>query len=222
MLSWLGRFLTSSIGKKTVMALTGLCLVGFLVAHLAGNLTFYTGGEEGLNAYAQKLEDLGPLLVVAEVALALLFVVHIALALRLSRENSAAREQGYRRRGSMGERTAGSSTMLITGLIVAVFLVIHLIDFRLPKLTGELDDLGAAVTQRLSSPAGIAIYLVGVTALGLHLSHAVQSALQTLGAAHPKYTPLLRGLGLLLAVVLFVGFASFPIYGLFLGAGVDR
>ena len=85
-----------------------------------------------------------------------------------------------------------------------------------------LDDLGAAVTARLSSPAGIAIYLVGVTALGLHLSHAVQSALQTLGAAHPKYTPLLRGLGLFLAVVLFVGFASFPIYGLFLGAGVDR
>ncbi len=221
MLSWLGRFLSSSIGKKTVMAVTGLCLVGFLVAHLAGNLTLYVGGEEGLNAYSQKLEDLGPLLIAAEIGLALLFVVHIALALKLSRENAAAREEPYRRRGSLGQKTAGSATMLITGLIVGVFLVIHLIDFRIPKLTGELEDLGAAVTARLSSPAGIAIYLVGVTALGLHLSHAVQSALQTLGAGNAKYTPILRRLGLLLAVVLFLGFASFPIYGLFLGPGAD-
>jgi len=203
------------------MALTGLCLVGFLVAHLVGNLVFFTGGEEGLNAYAQKLEDLGPLLIIAEVGLALLFIVHITLALRLSRENAGAREQGYHRRGSMGQKTAGSATMLITGLIVGVFLIIHLIDFRLPKLTGELDDLGAAVTARLSSPTGIIIYLVGVTALGLHLSHAVQSALQTLGAGHPKYTPILRSLGLVLAVVLFVGFASFPIYGMFLAAGAE-
>ena len=151
MLSWLGRFLSSSIGKKTVMALTGLCLVGFLVAHLAGNLVFFTGGEEGLNAYAEKLESLGPLLIVAEVGLALLFVVHITLALKLSRENSAAREQGYRRRGNMGQATAGSATMLITGLIVAVFLVIHLIDSRLPKMTGDPDEIARLVDSLIAT-----------------------------------------------------------------------
>lgn len=210
MLSWIGRFLTSSIGKKTFMALTGLSLVGFLVVHLAGNLTLYSSNE-AFNEYAHKLESLGLLLNLAEVGLLGLFVVHIGIALRLSRENASARPQAYQVRNSMGRKTIASSSMMITGLIVAVFLVIHVIDFRVAKLGGNIDDLALAVRARLGTPLGAMIYLGGVIALGIHLSHAIQSALQTLGANHPKWTPILTGVGRGLAAVLTLGFASFPV-----------
>ena len=210
MLSWIGRFLTSSIGKKTFMALTGLGLVGFLVVHLAGNLTLF-GSDTAFNAYSAKLESYGVLLTAAEIGLAGLFAVHVASALRLSRENRAARPVGYALRATMGERTIGSASMLVTGLVVGVFVVVHVLDFRIPKLAGEIDDLAAAVRARLSSPLGALIYLVGVGALGLHLSHAIQSAFQTLGVNHPRWTPLLRSLARALALILTLGFASFPI-----------
>ena len=219
MLSWIGRFATSSIGKKTIMALTGLALAGFLVVHLAGNLTLY-GGDEEFNGYAEKLESYGWLLTAAEIALAALFVVHIALALRLARENAAARPQRYQVRSSMGRRTIGSATMVLTGLVVAVFVAIHVADFRAPMLAGGIDDLAAAVRTRLSSPLGAGIYLVGVTALGVHLSHALQSALQTLGLEHPRWTPVLRAAARALALVIALGFASFPIV-LFLGGAQE-
>lgn len=210
MLSWIGRFLTSSIGKKTFMALTGLSLVGFLVVHLVGNLTLYSSNE-AFNEYAHKLESFGILLNVAEVGLLGLFAVHIGIALRLSRENATARPQGYQVRNSMGRKTIGSSSMMITGLIVGVFVVIHVIDFRVAKLSGNIDDLALAVRERLGSPLGATIYLGGVIALGVHLSHAIQSAFQTLGANHPKWTPLLTGAARGLAAILTLGFASFPI-----------
>jgi len=217
MLSWIGRFLTSSIGKKTFMALTGLALVGFLVVHLAGNLTLF-GSDAAFNAYAAKLESYGLLLTAAEIGLAGLFAVHVASALRLARENHAARPVGYSVRADMGKRTIGSASMLITGLVVGAFVVVHVLDFRVPKLAGNIDDLAVAVRTRLSSPLGALIYLVGVGALGLHLSHAVQSALQTLGINHPRWTPVLRALARALTLVLTLGFASFPILLSFGGA----
>lgn len=213
MLSWFGRFLSTSIGKKTLMALTGLALVGFLIAHLLGNLTLYTGNE-AFNAYAQKLEDLGPLLWVAEIGLLVLFAVHIGLALKTSRENKDAREHRYQVRASHGQRSFASSSMLITGLIVGVFLVIHIIDFRIAKMMGSksVEDLAMAVRARLGSPIGAFLYLAGIVALGVHLRHAISSALQTLGANHPKYNDLIRVTGIGLSVAIAAGFASFPIY----------
>ena len=210
MLSWTGRFLTSSIGKKTFMALTGLGLVGFLVVHLAGNLTLYASNE-AFNAYAETLESYGILLNIAEVGLLGLFAVHIAVALRLSNENKNARPTAYQVRNSMGRKSIGSSSMLITGLIIGAFVVIHVIDFRIAKLTGDIDDLALAVRERLGSPVGASIYLVGIIALGVHLSHAIQSAFQTLGGNHPKWSPILQGAARGLAAILTLGFASFPV-----------
>ncbi len=215
MFSWIGQFLSSSVGKKTVMALTGLSLVGFLVVHLLGNFSLYTGGVEGFNEYAATLEEMGGLLKAAEIGLGALFVIHMALALRIARENKLAREQPYQVRANMGNLTAASSTMVVTGLIVGVFLIIHIIDFRVPTLAGEMDDLGAAVIERLGSPLGATLYLIGVAALGLHLRHAIQSAFQTLGLQHPNWSPLIRIGALALATALAVGFASFPIYCMF-------
>ncbi len=210
--SWIGRFLSSSVGKKTVLAVTGLSLVGFLVAHLLGNFSLYTGGIEGFNEYAAALEDLGGLLMAAEVGLFALFVIHMGLALRIVRENRLARQEAYRVNATMGSSTAASRSMAITGLIVLLFLIVHIIDFRVPTLLGDMDNLGEAVVQRLASPVGATIYLLGILALGLHLRHAIQSALQTLGIQHPNWSPVLRAGAMALAAALALGFASFPIY----------
>lgn len=220
MLSWFGRFLGTSIGKKISMALTGLLLIGFLVAHLAGNLTLYADDTgEAFNDYAHLLES-NPLLPVAEVVLLVLFLAHIGMGVRLSLQNREARKKGYQQRASMGRKTFASASMLATGILVGVFLVVHIADFRIAKMFAEADyDLAGAVKARLATPVGALIYLVGVGALTVHLSHAFGSALQTLGLNHPKYTPLLSKLGIALAVLLGLGFASFPILIFATGGG---
>ncbi len=200
------------------MAVTGLSLVGFLCVHLLGNFQLWAGGDVAFNEYAAHLESYGWLLHVAEIVLLVLFVVHAGLALKIAAANRAARSVGYRSRESMGGSTPGSATMVITGLVILLFLVIHVIDFRVPKLAGRIDDLALALRERLATPAGAGIYLVGVIALGLHLSHAIQSAFQTLGLQHPRWTPIVKLGARALALVLALGFATFPLF-LFFGGG---
>lgn len=202
------------------MAITGLSLFGFVVAHLLGNFTLFSG-TEALNDYAQKLEDLGPLLLVAEVSLGILFVVHMGLALALHRKSREARTEGYRVRTGMGQATAASRSMLITGLVLGVFLIIHITDFRLKKIMGDpaVADLGQAVVDRITSPIGLVIYLGGILALGLHLRHALQSSFQTLGLSHPRFTQAVRSASAGIAALVTIGFAAIPLYLLFTGQG---
>lgn len=215
MLGWLTRTSQSSIGKKVLMALTGLALIGFLVAHLAGNLTFYADADgAAFDHYAETL-DSNPLLPIAEIGLLILFVAHIALGLRVTAQNRDARKQKYAIRTSHGARTPGSSTMILTGLVVLIFLVVHLFHFRLQKEEGV--SMAGLVRQELSQPLGAGVYVVGMIALAMHLSHAFKSALQTLGLNHPKYTPVIEKLSLGLGVALGLGFVSFPLYVFFLG-----
>jgi succinate dehydrogenase / fumarate reductase cytochrome b subunit len=214
MFARLGLFLGSSIGRKIVMALTGLLLVVFLIAHLAGNLLIFKD-EDGaaFNAYAHVLET-NPLLPFAEGGLIVLFGVHLFLAFRVTMDNREARKSRYAVNASRGERTLASSSMFITGAIILAFVIVHLLDFRFN--TRASDGLAAMLVRRLSEPVGAAIYLIGVLALGVHLSHAVRSALQSLGLNHPRFNGLIKTAGPLLAGVLFLGFASFPV--LFFGA----
>ena len=205
----LGKRLRTSIGKKALMALTGLGLTVFLILHLLGNLTLFAGDAQ-FTAYAAKLTSNKALVYTAEVGLLLLFLAHIVLAVRTSMENRAARDARYAIRTSKGAKTPGSASMLVTGALIAIFLVIHLLDFRLNR-EHNVERLAFMVRERLSEPLGIAIYLAGVAAVGLHLSHAVQSAFHTLGVDHPRYVPLIRRGGLALALVLTLGFAAFPI-----------
>jgi succinate dehydrogenase / fumarate reductase, cytochrome b subunit len=179
-MTWLRRTLASSLGKKYVMAVSGLLLVGFLVVHLSGNLLLYFGRDGGsFDAYAAAL-DSNPLLPIAEIGLALLFVVHIATALRVSFENREARSQGYAVRASMGRRTLASTSMLVTGLVILVFLVVHIYDFRVGKLLVEPStSLAGLVRKRFATPLGLGIYLVGVAAVAVHLRHAFRSAFQS-------------------------------------------
>lgn len=223
MLSWFGRFLNTSIGKKVSMAITGLALIGFLVVHLAGNFTLYADDTgEAFNAYAHLLES-NPLLPIAEIVLLGLFLAHIGMGIRVSLQNREARKSRYHQRTTHGKQTFASASMLATGIIIAIFLVVHISDFRIAKelVEGGEYDMAQMVKDRLASPLGALIYIGGVGALAIHLSHAFNSALQTLGLNHPKYTPLLEKAGLGLAVILGLGFASFPIYLLATGAGAQ-
>jgi succinate dehydrogenase / fumarate reductase cytochrome b subunit len=214
MTGWWRRILGSSIGRKFVMAASGIALLGFLFVHLAGNLLIYSGeGGKAFDDYARHLEE-NPLLVPAEIALFVLFAVHIFMALRVTGENRAARRQGYAVRSSMGERTIASSSMIVTGIVVLIFLIVHLADFRIGKLSAANESVGLAamVKRRLREPLGAAVYLIGVAALGVHLRHAFRSGLQTLGVNHPRLNPLLVRLGWAIAIILGLGFASFPIF----------
>ena len=186
-------FARSSIGKKTFMSLSGILLLLFLLGHVAGNLTLFADPSgETFDAYAHTLRS-NPLLPVVELGLAALFLVHIGLGLRTALENRQARPSRYKQLESHGNRTWSSVTMIVTGTAVLVFLVIHLLDFRLAA--GPGDDLAPMVVARLSSPLGAAIYFLGVGALGVHLWHAFQSLFQTLGIHHPRYRPLIRRAG---------------------------
>jgi succinate dehydrogenase / fumarate reductase cytochrome b subunit len=210
MLTRLRGFLRASIGRKTLMSLTGLALVGFLIVHALGNLTLYADGDgTAFDGYAAKLEGTGLALLVAEIGLVALFVAHIALGMRTALENREARPARYRLTAPKGGRSIASTTMIVSGAVVLVFLVIHVLDFRLAER--DPAGLAAMVVRRLSTPLGATIYLVGVGVLGVHLWQAFQSALQTLGLRAGAYAPMIRGLGMVVAVALAVVFATFPV-----------
>jgi succinate dehydrogenase / fumarate reductase cytochrome b subunit len=221
------RFGTSSIGKKQLLALTGLGLAGFLIAHLAGNLLIFRG-PEAFNEYSHALVS-NPLIYAAEAALAGLFVVHIALALKLTRENRAARgPERYamvRSRGRPSRRSFASQTMVYSGLLAFAFLVLHLMTFKynvdIAGLTVapiavrvhggvEMRDLYARVIQVFHEPAYVGWYLFSMLVLGLHLSHGASSLFETLGLDHPRWTPAIRLGGRIFAWAIALGFASIP------------
>lgn len=208
MLRWIDRFLNSSIGRKALMAVTGLLLIGFLIAHLAGNLSLY--GEPGaFDDYAHFIGGL-EILPLAELGLALCFIVHIYMAVRTTLENRSARPIKYGIPGSHGKKTVSSTTMFISGLVILIFLIKHLWDFRLHKEAFE-EAPAEVVHTALNHPLTATVYILGAIAIGFHIFHAFSSAFQTLGINHPKYTPLLTWIGRVLGVLLALGFASFPL-----------
>ena len=210
------EFLESSIGKKIMVAASGLLLCGFLVTHLLGNLLMFVGGE-AFNRYAEALEH-NPLLPVAEVGLVVLFLLHIVLAVRATLANRAARPEGYQVYNGKGARTAGSRTMALTGTLILAFIILHVATFKydIGGLKGQTpgleESLFAHVLGWFANPWYAAFYVLAVGGVGLHLSHGAQSAIQTFGFNHPRYTPLLKKAGLAFAFLIFVGFASLPVY----------
>lgn len=210
MLSRCGAFLRSSIGKKSLMAVTGAALIGFVIAHVAGNLQLFTDSKgEHFDAYAKQLDDFGKLKLLGEFGLLALFVAHIALGMRTALENREARPARYKDLAPKGNRTWSSMSMIVTGSVVLVFLVIHVLDFRLAMRDPQ--GLAYMVVHRMSGPVGAGIYLVGVIVLGVHLWHGFQSLFQSLGLKNPSYAGLIKGAGSVLAVVIAGLFALFPI-----------
>lgn len=199
-----------------MVAAAGLLLCGFLITHLAGNLFLFVG-EGAFNHYAEALEH-NPLLPIAEGGLVFLFLVHIALSVRATLANRSARPVAYESYKGKGARTPGSRTMAYTGTLILAFIIIHVATFKFDvgglkgQTPGVEESLFAHVVTWFANPLYAAFYVLAVGGVGLHLSHGVQSAIQTFGLNHPRYTPAIRKLGLAFAFLIFLGFASFPVY----------
>jgi len=220
-MSWLYNSLNSSIGKKIIMAVTGVCLVLFLIIHLIGNLTLY-GGFNAFNGYVRTLELVKPVIRVVEVVLGLIFIFHIFNGVRLWIENKNARPEDYTVKGIRKNTTLFSRTMIQTGSIVFIFLVLHLSTFWVAfNFSGEPEhkpyQYYSIIMDWFKNPFYAGFYVIAVILLGFHLNHGFQSAFQTFGWNHKKYFPFIQKLGTVYALIMAIGFASIPIYFYFNG-----
>lgn len=202
-MAWFTRAVSSSVGKKYIMALTGLLLGGFLLLHAAGNATIFLGRSVFLS-YAAHLHALGFAVAVAEVLLLALFLVHAVTGLVLFLENRRARTSRYAVCSSAGGRTWGSATMPYTGLLVLAFLFLHLVNFRFVDQGANIADLVAGV---LAHPWYSILYGIGLAALALHVGHGFWSLFQSAGISHPKYDRLLRVCAWLACTLIIAVFA---------------
>jgi succinate dehydrogenase / fumarate reductase, cytochrome b subunit len=218
------KFLTSSLGKKTVMALSGLFLCLFLVEHLYTNvhLFFGDGGKEFNEASHNMVHSI--IIRIIEVVLFLAIVVHVAQALLLTKENSDARPVKYAVSGASKTSNWFSRNMLLTGSVIFFFIVVHLYNFFVPyRVTGHVvgpeealasggETLAMEVAEAMANPVYAIIYLVSIALLAFHLNHGFQSAFQTLGLNNQKYGKIWKLAGTGFAALIFVGFAAFPIF----------
>ena len=210
-------YLSSSVGRKQILGLSGLALCGFLLVHLIGNLSLMHS-QEAFNTYAYKLTHL-PIIVPMELGLMAVFLGHIFLALKLTWENKQARVDRYAVKVRSGRgATFASSTMPYTGLLILVFLILHLISFRFAHKTLithngiEMMDLYSLVVIYFHSPLTTAWYVFVHAALGLHVSHGFASCFQSLGFRHPRYSCYIEALSKLYGVIIFVGFSTIAIW----------
>lgn len=209
-MKWLTNFLNTSIGRKQLMALTGLMLGGFLVAHLTGNFLLFAGdGGVLFNAYAEWLS--GQIwLIGARAGLLGALVIHMYLAFRLSLENAKARPVPYYHEDP-SDASMASRSMLLTGVLVFGFVIVHLFNFTWADHGGE-GGLYGLVTRSFQSIPLSCFYLGIMCVLCAHLLHGIQSVFQTFGLNHRKYMPHVKNLCMLVAIALCTGFASIPLW----------
>lgn len=213
-MSPLVRVLTSSIGQKLLMAATGLLLIGFLGVHLSGNLLIFVG-PSAFNEYSHALIS-NHLIYAAEGGLLALFVLHLATGIAVTRANRAARPERYalkRAAGYTSNKSVASTTMIFSGLVVLVFVPLHLITFKFGAWyqdphAPEMRDLSRLVVEVFRDPRYVAWYVAAMTVIGFHLWHGFASGLETLGVASRRP---LRRFSRVLAVVLAGGFALIPL-----------
>jgi len=215
---------SSSIGSKFLIAFTGLALFIFLVAHLAGNLLFIAG-PEAFNHYSHALIS-NPLVYVAEAGLLAVFLLHIVKTVGLFAGNVAARPDRYaarkwaRSKNDRSRKSVASSTMIVTGTLLLLFVVTHLMTFKYGAYheTPEgIRDLYRLQLEVFSSPLYVIVYLVSMGVVLFHLWHGIASAAQSFGIDSVRWTPRLLLAGRTLAVLIGLGFAVLPIYTFALG-----
>ncbi|MCP4446243.1 MAG: succinate dehydrogenase cytochrome b subunit [Myxococcales bacterium] len=218
-MSWFGNYIKSSIGAKHLMAITGLMLLGFVLAHMLGNLQIFMG-QAAINAYAVKLQSLGVLLWIMRGGLVLAVLVHIYSAMRLVSMNSAARPVKYKM-AFKDKSSFASRTMKWGGIILILFLIFHLVQLTLgggplKANFNLLDEYGRHDVYNMTvlgfqNVAVAASYLVAMLVLCFHLSHGVTSLFQSLGINHPKYNGMIKMAGPSIATLVLIGNCSMPI-----------
>jgi succinate dehydrogenase cytochrome b subunit len=215
---------TSSLGKKFIMAITGLALFVFVVMHLLGNLQFFLGAE-ALNRYGHFLQSNPEIIWLARIGLLLMVALHVWSAIKLSAENKAARPIGYADAPAPVAASYASRTMLMSGLIIAAFIVYHLLHFTVQaqaiNLTGKdfltlhdaegrHDVFGMMVTG-FRQPLVSGFYIFAMALLCLHLSHGVSAMFQSVGWKNKACTPLLDRFAKVAALIIFIGYVSIPL-----------
>ena len=223
----LSRVWRSSLGKKYLMAISGLVLFLFLVGHMVGNLLLFLGRED-INRYAEFLQSTKEVLWTVRVVLLASVAIHVAAAVSLWLENKAARPVAYENPDPVAASYA-SRTMLMSGLIVASFIIYHLLHYtvKVPavNLTGadfgtlqetlrdgsQRADVHAMMLKGFSNPVVALFYVVGMGLLCLHLSHGASAMFQSLGARSDAYRAFFDKLALAVAAIFFLGFSAVPL-----------
>lgn len=201
--------------------MTGLALVLYIIAHLAGNL-FIFAGPDTFNGYAKKLHDLGPLLRVAEYILLAIFVVHIWMTALVVVENIKARggiNNRYAIDKDTGRRSLATRLMPWTGSYLLLFVLWHLMDFTFidhdgPRsfIGGQSFGLYGVVVNAFRDPVHSALYIIAMCFLGFHLAHGVESALQTFGVKDPRWAKTANKISQYFGLLIALGYSSIPVY----------
>ena len=208
---------SSSVGTKVLIALTGLALFGFLIVHLAGNLLLLAG-PEAFNNYSHKLIS-NPLIYLAEAGLAAIFLLHVWKTVRNFGRNTAARPARYATKkpaGHTSRKTLSSTTMILSGTTIFVFLVLHLKTFKFGAWYDAAEpgvrDVYRLTIEVFQRPGYVIWYVFMMVLVGMHLRHGITSALQSLGAIPPGVTRKVLAAGAVVAVLIAGGFALIPIW----------
>ncbi len=210
----------STVGRKILMAVTGLCLVGFISVHLLGNLSVFWGAD-AINAYAKHLHDLGPLVWVFRLIMLGLFAVHITFGIQLYLENRAATPDNYAVQKTL-VTTFSAKTMVFTGLIVLAFLLYHLLHFTVQITNPEISarnlalvdghlDVFTMVTKSFQNVFIALVYIIAMIALLLHLMHGISSWVQTFGWSTGSSQDKVTALGKIVAIVYGLAYIAIPL-----------
>ena len=221
----LKRLFTSTLGRKYLMGASGFALVLFIVVHLLGNLTLYTGSGDAINTYAAKLDALGIGKLILELGLGLTILLHVVTAIQVTYSSKVARAVQYdapKSKGGPTKNTVTTRNMIITGLVLLVFIVVHLIQFRFgPKIEDGytanvsgvmVHDIYRVVVETFLDIKNVIFYVGSMFFLGFHFRHGFWSAFQSLGMLNPRWSKPIYCLGFIIAVLLTVGFLFMPIY----------
>lgn len=218
----ISQYAKSTVGRKTLVAITGVMMIGFLVAHVVGNLQMYEGrgltpDTTKMNEYSALLHREMALLWVARLGLIATAVVHIVCTISLAIQNKAARPQGYVMKKTYS--TAASRMMVFGGLFILCYIVYHLLHFTLGAVHKDLyhpHDVYQNVIDSFQNPAISAVYIAAMIALYFHLYHGTVALFETLGMTNPLHIQWIKKLGFILSVGICAGFISIPV-GVYMG-----
>jgi succinate dehydrogenase / fumarate reductase, cytochrome b subunit len=215
----------STVGRKILMAVTGVMLVGFITVHLLGNLSVFAGAD-AINAYAKHLHDLGPLVWVFRLVMLGLFAVHITFGVQLYLENRAATPDNYAVQKTL-VTTFSAKTMVFTGLIILAFLLYHLLHFTVQITNPEISakniemvaladghltlNVFAMVTQSFQNAFIALVYIVAMIALTLHIFHGISSWVQTLGWSTGSSQDKVTYIGKIVAIAYGLAYIAIPL-----------
>jgi succinate dehydrogenase / fumarate reductase cytochrome b subunit len=215
-MSWITKMFASSIGQKLIMSITGLFLISFLVVHCALNgFIFMNDGGEAFNAGAEFMGT-NPIIRTMEIVLFIGLILHIVKAYVLTYENNKARPVKYAAFQGKANSKWYSRSMGLLGTLLLMFLIIHLKHFWVvsrftDEITGGHETLFHEMKEVFENPLVVLIYVLAMISLAYHLMHGFQSAFQTLGLNHKKYTPIIKGFGTGFSIIIPFIFALMPI-----------